>query len=56
VDLLMKGLVMQIEFFVEGTGLGRSWRNLATGECRSSPPRIGELDWIETAFESRCLG
>jgi hypothetical protein len=54
-DLAMKGSVMPIEFFVESTtGPGIRWRNLATGECRSAPPRIGELDWIEVPYAIHC--
>jgi hypothetical protein len=30
------------------------WRNLITGECRHTPPRLGELDWIEGATLWHC--
>jgi hypothetical protein len=51
----MKGSVMPIEFFMESINAPRiRWRNLATGECRSAPPRLGELDWIEVTFAFQC--
>ena len=47
---------MPIEFFMEGTGAPPiRWRNLSTGECRSAPPRVGELDWIEVSYAHHCL-
>jgi hypothetical protein len=52
----MNGLYLPIELVMEDVSrsrLGR-WRNLATGECRSAPPRIGELDWVEVTFASFC--
>lgn len=36
------------------TGSGRIWRNNITGECRTEPPRIGELDWIEEYGSGTC--
>jgi hypothetical protein len=51
----MKGSIMPIEFFMESSDVPRiRWRNLATGECRSAPPRIGELDWVEVTFAIHC--
>jgi hypothetical protein len=50
------GLYQPIELVMEDITplrLGR-WRNLATGECRSAPPRVGELDWVEVSFASLC--
>lgn len=32
----------------------KTWRNLVTGECRSSTPRFGELDWFELSSASDC--
>ena len=30
------------------------WRNIITGECRETPPSIGELDWVEGLTICRC--
>jgi hypothetical protein len=51
----MKGSIMPFEFFMESINAPSiRWRNLATGECRSAPPRIGELDWVEVTFGMHC--
>jgi hypothetical protein len=54
-EMAMKGSIMPIEFFMESVNTPRiRWRNLATGECRSAPPRVGELDWVEVTFGIHC--
>jgi hypothetical protein len=55
-DTAMKGLYQPIELVMEDVSWSRleRWRNLATGECRSAPPRVGELDWVEVTFASYC--
>jgi hypothetical protein len=46
---------MHIEWTWNGTRASRSkWRNLATGECRLTPPELGELDWVENASTVLC--
>jgi len=40
--------------FLDQDLYGRRWRNLVTGECRSSPPPLGELDWIEITRDAFC--
>jgi hypothetical protein len=51
----MKGRIMPIEFFMEAAIVPRiRWHNLATGECRVAPPRVGELDWVEATFAIHC--
>lgn len=51
----MKGSVMPIEYLMETVDAPSiRWRNLVTNECRSSPPRVGELDWIEVTFAIHC--
>jgi hypothetical protein len=55
-DATMNGLYQPIELVMEDVSrspYGR-WRNLATGECRFAPPRVGELDWIEVTYASFC--
>lgn len=42
---------MQTYFFrEEHGGLRRRWRNLSMPECKSYPPRVDELEWVEVPF------
>ena len=36
-------------------GSATQWRNLATGECRRSPPPAGDLDWAELVGHTPCF-
>ena len=46
---------MPIDWEFNGTRMARRhWRNLATGECRFSPPPVGELDWVEDESAIHC--
>jgi hypothetical protein len=54
-DLAKKGSPMPIEFSMFSmSSPAVRWRHLITGECRSAPPRVGELDWVEVTVASHC--
>jgi hypothetical protein len=46
--------VMETNDDVTGASADGRWRNIITGECRDTPPAIGELDWIEGSLVCRC--
>lgn len=43
-----------IELEYSGAATSRRWRNTVTGECRSTPPQPGELDWVEVSSLMHC--
>ena len=43
-----------IDWEFNGATPSRKWRNLATGECRATPPVFGELDWMEASGTIHC--
>lgn len=45
---------MTIDWEFNGAMPSRKWRNLSTGECRTTPPLLGELDWVETTSTVHC--
>jgi hypothetical protein len=45
---------MTIDWEFNGAMPPRKWRNLATGECRATPPVFGELDWVEASGTIHC--
>jgi hypothetical protein len=54
-DSRKKGRVMTIEWISDDQPTARArWRNLITGECRNTPPPLGELDWVEGAMLWHC--
>jgi hypothetical protein len=49
-----KGPIMPIDWEFNGALPARRWRNTITGECRTTPPLLGELDWVETTSTVHC--